>query len=128
MSESLCELSHVNKVYSLPNGQDLTVLDDISLAVYPEEILCLLGPSGCGKSTIMRILLGLIPRSAGEVTAHGQVLDGLNPHASIVFQGAALYPWLNVFENIEEALIALGQEPAVRKKKVEDVVELVGLK
>jgi NitT/TauT family transport system ATP-binding protein len=128
MAEPLCELRNVHKVYRLPNGQDLKVLDDINLSVFPEEILCLLGPSGCGKSTIMRILIGLIPRSAGEVLAHGHTIDGLNSNAAIVFQGAALYPWLNVFGNIEEALIAKGLEPEARKKRVEEVIEMVGLK
>ncbi|MBS2028852.1 MAG: nitrate/sulfonate/bicarbonate ABC transporter ATP-binding protein [Deltaproteobacteria bacterium] len=126
--EPLCELRHVHKVYRLPNGQDLKVLDDINLQVFPEEILCLLGPSGCGKSTLMRILVGLIPQSAGQVDAHGKHLEGLNPDAAIVFQGAALYPWLTVSQNIEEALVAKGQESAQRKKTVDDVVELVGLK
>jgi NitT/TauT family transport system ATP-binding protein len=128
MAEPLCEIRNVHKVYRLPNGQDLKVLDDISLAIYPEEILCLLGPSGCGKSTIMRILIGLIPKSAGEVLAHAKALDGLNANAALVFQNAALYPWLNVHQNIEEALVAKGVQEGTRQKKVEEVIELVGLK
>src|SRR3954449_7476977 len=106
MAEPLCELRNVHKVYRLPNGQDLKVLDDINLQVFPEEILCLLGASGCGKSTLMRILVGLIEKSAGAVLSHGKPQEGLNPNAAIVFQGAALYPWLTVSQNIDEALIA----------------------
>ena len=127
MPEALCELRNVHKVYRLPNGQDLKVLDEINLAVYPEEVLCLLGPSGCGKSTLMRILVGLIPQSAGEVLVHGKHSDALNTNAAIVFQGAALYPWLTVTENIEEGLIAKGLEPKLRAERVENTIELVGL-
>lgn len=127
-AEPLCELRNVHKVYRLPNGQDLMVLDDINLRLYPEEILCLLGPSGCGKSTLMRILVGLIDKSAGQVLAHGHLLEGLNAQAAIVFQGAALYPWLTVSQNIEEALVARGLEVAARKAAVAHTIELVGLK
>jgi NitT/TauT family transport system ATP-binding protein len=127
-AEPLCELRNVHKVYRLPNGQDLMVLDDINLALYPEEILCLLGPSGCGKSTLMRILVGLIDKSAGQVLAHGQLLEGLNAQAAIVFQGAALYPWLTVSQNIEEALVAKGLEVVARRAAVAHTIELVGLK
>jgi NitT/TauT family transport system ATP-binding protein len=125
--EPLCELRNVHKLFKMPNGLELKVLDDINLAVYPQEILCLLGPSGCGKSTIMRILIGLIEKSAGEVLNHGKPLEGLNVNTAIVFQGAALYPWLSVFQNVEEALIAKGLPTAQRTARVKEVLALVGL-
>lgn len=126
-ADALCELRNVHKVYRLPNGQDLKVLDDINLTVQPGEILCLLGPSGCGKSTIMRILIGLIQKSAGDVLVHGHSHEGLNPHSALVFQNAALFPWLTVAENVEEALVATGMSAEQRKRRAAETIELVGL-
>ncbi len=90
----LCEARNVSQQFSLPNGKSLLVLDNVTLAIQPNEIVALLGPSGCGKSTILRILAGLIRPTQGEVLYHDQPLLGLNPGAAIVFQSFALYPWL----------------------------------
>ena len=60
---ALCEARRVGQDFTLPDGRPFRVLDDIDLAIGPEEVVALLGPSGCGKSTILRILAGLI-RSA----------------------------------------------------------------
>src|SRR5947209_8053694 len=117
----LCETRAVFHDFALPNGQPLRVLEDVSLAVRPREIVALLGPSGCGKSTILRILAGLIRPTRGEVLYHGKPLVGLNPGAAIVFQSFALYPWLTVTQNIEVVLRALGlpaAEVAARSARV----------
>src|SRR5262245_42965391 len=98
-STTLCEARGVSHMFALPTGQSLTVLDNINLAIQPNEIVALLGPSGCGKSTILRILAGLIRPTEGQVLYHGQSLRGLNPGAAIVFQSFALYPWLTVTQN-----------------------------
>src|SRR5712691_9321184 len=100
-TQSLCEVRGVYHEFKLPNGKPLRVLEDITLAVRPNEIVALLGPSGCGKSTIMRILAGLIKPTQGEVQYHGQPLVGLNPGVAIVFQSFALYPWMTVTQNIQ---------------------------
>src|SRR5689334_21124421 len=102
----LCEARGISQQFPQPNGQPLVVLDNITLAIQPNEIVALLGPSGCGKSTIMRILAGLIRPTQGEVLYHGKTLTGLNPGAAIVFQSFALYPWLTVTQNIEVVLAA----------------------
>src|SRR2546421_8055299 len=107
-TESLCEVRGVRHQFTLPNGLPLHVLENISLAIRPREIVALLGPSGCGKSTILRILAGLIRPTRGEVLYHGQPLQGLNPGAAIVVQSFALYPWLTVAQNIQVVLTAAG--------------------
>src|SRR5262249_50087822 len=83
---ALCEASDVSHEFTLPSGQKLLVLEDISLAIRPNEIVALLGPSGCGKSTLLRILAGLIRPTRGTALYHDQPLAGLNPGAAIVFQ------------------------------------------
>src|SRR4051795_11155432 len=88
----LCEVRQVCHDFPQPNGQPRRVLDDISLAVRPNEMVALIGPSGCGKSTVLRILAGLIQPAAGGVLVHGRPLAGINPDIAIVFQSFALLP------------------------------------
>src|SRR5438876_6294364 len=109
--ESLCEIRGVWQEFPLPSGKPLRVLEDINLAIRPNEIVALLGPSGCGKSTILRILAGLIRPTRGEVLDHGKPLPGLNPHVAIVFQSFALYPWMTVRQNVETVLTAANFKP-----------------
>src|SRR3990172_2315485 len=104
----LCELKNISHIYVLPNGNPVTVLKDINLSVFREEIVALLGPSGCGKSTLLRILAGLIRPTTGQVLYHGMPLKGVNPGISIVFQNFAIYPWMTVLENVEIVLKAKG--------------------
>jgi NitT/TauT family transport system ATP-binding protein len=89
--------------------------------------VCLLGPSGCGKSTLLRMITGLNPVSAGEVLYKGQPQQGVNPHATIVFQTFALYPWLTVQQNVEVALKARGVAEADRRKIAVQLLDKVGL-
>ncbi len=102
----LCELKNINHCYVLPNGNPVTILQDVNLSVFREEIVALLGPSGCGKSTLLRILAGLIHPTGGEVVYHNAPLKGVNPGVSIVFQNFVLYPWMTVLENVEVVLKA----------------------
>jgi NitT/TauT family transport system ATP-binding protein len=124
---ALCEVRGVWHDFKLPNGTPLRVLENIDLAVKPQEVIALLGPSGCGKSTILRILAGLIRPTRGEVWYHGKPLYGLNPGIAIVFQSFALYPWMTVTENIEAVLKAARLRPAEVTERTQRSVRLVGL-
>src|SRR5512141_461394 len=108
----LCELRHVDKEFPQASGPPLRVLEDVSLAIRPDEVVALLGPSGCGKSTILRILAGLTAATRGEVLWHGAPLTGLVPGIGFVFQSFALYPWMTVTQNVEAVLRAKGLERA----------------
>lgn len=126
-SVSLCELQHVNKDFTLPNGKPLRVLEEINLAVKPNEVVALLGPSGCGKSTVLRILAGLIKPTQGDVFYHGQRMIGLMPGVAVVFQSFALYPWMTVTENIQVVLQAAALPKEKIKDRTEKTIRLVGL-
>jgi NitT/TauT family transport system ATP-binding protein len=125
--ESLCEIRGVWKEFPLPSGKPLRVLEDINLAIRPNEIVALLGPSGCGKSTILRILAGLIEPTRGEVLDHGKPLAGLNPHVAIVFQSFALYPWMTVRQNVEAVLVAANVNRGEIPDRAEKSIRMVGL-
>ena len=123
----LCEVRNVTHEFTLPNGNPLRVLENINLTVKEHEIIALFGPSGCGKSTILRILAGLIKPTKGEVYYHGDLMTGQNPGAAICFQGAALYPWMTVTQNIEIVLKAKGLGPNEIAERAKKTITLVGL-
>ena len=123
----LCDLRDIDKEFTQPSGAAMRVLEHVSLEVKDRELIAVLGPSGCGKSTLMRVLAGLIQPDAGSVVYHGAPLQGLNPGVAIVFQGAALYPWLSVRDNIVEPLRARGLDDAKAQEAALRVIRLVGL-
>ena len=109
-------------------GREYKVLDQIDLAVKEGELLALLGQSGSGKSTILRCLTGLLKPTAGRVLCYGKPLDGIiNPHASIVFQTFALYPWLTVEQNVAVGLMAKRLSRSEKQVAIDKVIELIGL-
>src|SRR5215467_7572713 len=118
-TDVLCEARNVSHDFTMPNGSKLRVLENISVAIKPSEVVALLGPSGCGKSTILRILAGLIKPTEGEVFYRGRRVDDLTPGVGIVFQSFALYPWKTVTENVAIVLEAVGLPPEEQKSRAE---------
>jgi len=111
----------------------LLAVDEVSLAVHPGEVVCLLGPSGCGKTTVLRIAAGLERLQAGRVLISGQtVADGtidLPPEkrgVGLVFQDYALFPHLNVLDNVAFGLVDARDTPA-RKARAQDVLAQVDM-
>lgn len=92
---ALLKLNNIRKAFA-----ELTVLDNISLALAPGEIVSLLGPSGCGKSTLLRIAAGLDNQFEGELERNPLLEFGKHSGIGVVFQEPRLMPWLNVAENI----------------------------
>ncbi|MBE2236106.1 MAG: AAA-associated domain-containing protein [Anaerolinea sp.] len=124
--EPLVELKQITQSYA--SGPRLfTAIQDVDLVLREGEFVCLLGPSGCGKSTLLRIITGLQRPTGGQVLYRGQPLQGVNPHATIVFQTFALFPWLTVQENVEVALKARGAPPKLRAARSVDLLDRVGL-
>jgi len=87
-------------------GSSRTILQNVSLEVRSEEIVCVIGPSGCGKTTLLRLLAGLIAPSAGEVAFRGAPITRPRRELAVVFQDytKALLPWRTVTDNIALAL------------------------
>jgi NitT/TauT family transport system ATP-binding protein len=103
------------------------VLSNVSLTVAPGEALCLVGPSGGGKSTILNLLAGLVKPTVGRVTFDGRLVDGPSPERAVVFQDAALFPWLTLEKNVAFPLEVAGVPAAERAERVAELLRLVHL-
>jgi NitT/TauT family transport system ATP-binding protein len=121
-ADTLVSVEHLRHVYD--RG---CVLDDVTLQLREGEIVGLLGRSGCGKSTLLRIVAGLMPASAGEVSLDGRRVQGPAEGVALVFQSFALFPWLTVLENVELGLEAQGVPPEERRKRALAAIDLIGL-
>ena len=120
----MLELTHIQKSFD-----GVTVLKDISIQVEEGEIVSILGPSGCGKTTLLNLILGIVEADAGTICYNGEDLTraamekrGFN----IVFQDYALFPNLNVMQNIT---YGLKNTPNIStQEEVNELIELLGLK
>jgi NitT/TauT family transport system ATP-binding protein len=108
----------VSKVYGHA-GAAVVALDRVSLAVAAGEFVCLVGASGCGKSTLLNLIAGLERPSAGRLCSEGPV--------ALMFQEAALFPWLTAAENVELALRLQKVPKAPRRARVTELLEMVHL-
>jgi NitT/TauT family transport system ATP-binding protein len=119
-------LKEVTKVFK----GGTVALEDLSMDVRPNEILCLLGPSGCGKSTVLNLIAGFELPTSGEVSLDGNGIAAPGPDRGVIFQEHALFPWLNVVENIAFGKKLRGHVEDDRRyaEAVKKYVELMGLK
>lgn len=109
------------------NRQAVTALEDVSFNVFEGEFVCIVGASGGGKSTLLNIVAGLDAPDAGHTLFDGEHVNGPGPDRVLVFQEAALLPWLNVRENVEFGLRLRHTLPADIAAKAERCLELVHL-
>jgi len=126
MPVELLELRNITQQYR-SRERVFTAVDNINLKVGEGEYATIVGPSGCGKSTLLRIVAGLQKPSSGQVLYRGEPITGVNPHATIVFQTFALFPWLTVQQNVEVALIARGMSRRQAAEKAVELLDRVGL-
>ena len=106
---------------------EVVALSSIDLDIGEDEFLTILGPSGCGKSTLLNIIAGFEQATDGEVRLDGQIIRDPGPDRGVVFQEYALFPWLNVAQNIEFGLRERGVPKAERKDRVTRQISTVGL-
>ncbi len=127
MSEpAAIEVSGLSHVFR--SGRDrLHALDGIDLAVGEHEFVTLVGRSGCGKSTLLRIIAGLLPATAGDVSVLGRPVTGPRPDVSLMFQRSALLPWRSVIENVLLPVEILKLDRKTHRARAEELLALVGL-
>ena len=124
--EHLIDLKNISKEFD-----GVTVLDNINLYIRKKEFVTLLGPSGCGKTTTLRIIGGFETPTTGEVLFEGRDIAQLPPYkrrVNTVFQKYALFPHLNVFDNIAFGLKLKKVPKAEISRRVEAMLELVNLR
>ncbi len=119
MSERLIHIENVNKIYPVPNGNDVVALNNVSLDIDRNEFICVVGPSGCGKTTLMNIIGGLETFDSGVVQMGGQDIIGPGPDRGVIFQQYALFPWMTVKKNIEYGMKFLKHEDGTSFTKQE---------
>ncbi len=125
MAEPVLELRGVSKRYG-----EAVAVDEVSLTVERGEFLTILGPSGCGKTTVLRLIAGFEQPSAGEIVLEGRSMAGVPPErraVNTVFQSYALFPHMNVFDNVAFGLRMRGFAPTEVRRRVLDALRLVHL-
>ena len=125
MSQNIIEIKNVSKTYG-----DNTVLNNLSLNIRKNEFLTLLGPSGCGKTTTLKILAGFENSDIGKVLFNDEDISALPPYKRqliTVFQKYALFPHMNVYENIAFGLKIKKVSKNEIDKKVSEMLKLVAL-
>ncbi len=115
----------VSKTYGGPSG--VRALDNVDFRIGEGEFVALLGPSGCGKSTLLNLLAGFEPLSDGALTFDGRTISKPGPDRGVVFQEAALLPWLNVWENVVFGPKVQGTPKDVYEAKAREILKIVGL-
>ena len=120
--------NHVAKEFQPARGGPLvTALDGLSLTVEDRSFVCLVGPSGCGKSTLLNLVAGFETPSRGSVTLEGKPISGPGPDRGVVFQEAALFPWLTVMANVCYGPRRRGVKRSVYLPAAEALLNEVGL-
>lgn len=127
MAQPLIELKQITKCYEVQQNANHVVLEDINLMIQEGEFVSILGPSGSGKSTLLRIIAGLTEATQGTVSYLGQVICGVNPGVSMVFQSFALFPWLTVLENVMVGLENKKMSTKEKRAQALQIIDMLGL-
>lgn len=125
-------IKNIRKSYTVipeegESAEEFLALEDFNLQIKKGEFITIVGPSGCGKSTFLDILAGLSKPTSGEIHIDGKLITGPDLDRGIILQGYALFPWLNVRQNIEFGLDIKGISKAERREISNKFIKLVGL-
>lgn len=125
-SDIIIRFDHVTKQYD----DDPAILDDVSFEIERGKFYTLLGPSGCGKTTILRLIAGFIAPTKGNIYINGKIVNDVPANrrqVNTVFQDYALFPHLNVYENVAFGLHIKKMKAAVIDQKVKEALKFVNL-
>lgn len=125
-SDIIIRFDHVTKQYD----DDPAILDDVSFEIERGKFYTLLGPSGCGKTTILRLIAGFIAPTKGNIYINGKIVNDVPANrrqVNTVFQDYALFPHLNVYENVAFGLRIKKMKAAVIEQKVKEALKFVNL-
>lgn len=120
------EAAELLRIFEDADGNEVVALDGFSLSIQGSETVGLIGPSGCGKSTFLRLVAGLDQPQGGSLSVGGQPITGPDYHRGLVFQNAALFEWLTVWDNIAFGLKAR-KVYRQQKQRVQELIDLMGL-
>ena len=104
-----------------------TILQDINFEIYAEEFVCILGPSGSGKTTILGLVAGFIKPTSGTVLFNSKSITRPDSSRTLVFQDYALFPWLNILDNVAFGLTTKNHRNNHAKEKALEYLNMVGL-
>lgn len=118
-------IRNVSKVY--PGAEPVQALKDVDLRIPAGEFVALLGPSGCGKSTLLNMIAGFEQSTSGSLLVNGQAVSQPGPERGVVFQEAALFPWLTVWENVVFGPKIAGKSKAEYEAHAKEMLKITGL-
>jgi len=117
-----------NVSFSYKTGKkEFQVYKDISFNIKDNEFFCIIGPSGCGKTTLLKNVAGFEHPTKGNIYFDDTIITGIDYKRAMVFQEDAVFPWMDVYTNIEYGLKMRGINEKERKKTAEYFINLVGL-
>lgn len=124
-------IKDLSKIYIGNNNNEFKAVDNISVEIKAGEFVTLLGPSGCGKTTTLRMIAGFEIPTSGELYLGGDVINNIPPDkrdTAMVFQSYALFPHYNIYDNIAYGLKLKKLDKETIKQKVNNIIDLVGLR
>jgi NitT/TauT family transport system ATP-binding protein len=126
-TDYLVRIVGLEKTYQAKDGNDIHALQNINLDIRPAEFISIVGPSGCGKTTLLKILAGILKRSAGDVIMLGRSLTGPSRELGVVFQAPVLLPWRTVLQNVMVPVEVQKRDRAEFEVRARKLIEMVGL-
>jgi ABC-type Fe3+/spermidine/putrescine transport system ATPase subunit len=120
------QLVGVSKKYG-----NITAVDEVNLAIDDKEYVCIIGPSGCGKTTLIKCISGIIQPTEGEIYIDGKLMNNIPIHdrgVGYVFQDIALFPHMDVYENVSYGPTVKGWNPSKTRTLVEEMLNMMALR
>jgi NitT/TauT family transport system ATP-binding protein len=125
--QCLVRIAGLQKIYKTRDGNDIHALKDIDLDIRAAEFISIVGPSGCGKTTLLKILAGILNRTAGEVVMAGRSMHGPSRELGVVFQAPVLLPWRTVLQNVMVPIQVQRRDRTVFEARARALIAMVGL-